>query len=168
MAAYVAGEAGAIRELFERYGPVLGRMGRRHGLSDSDAEDLVQQTFLLLHRARRDFRPGARLRPWLFTIANNVRREFFRRAMRKPEVSLEEPDRVTEPRGMGDRQVAAHDVAKGLAALTDDQREVIVLHWFEGLSFPEISSVVGASVSAVKVRAHRGYEVLRRRMGGAP
>jgi DNA-directed RNA polymerase specialized sigma24 family protein len=46
--------------------------------------------------------------------------------------------------------------------LNRDQREVIELHWFDGLSFAEVGAVVGASVAAVKVRAHRGYVALRR------
>ncbi len=50
---------------------------------------------------------------------------------------------------------------KALATLSDGQREVIELHWFEGFSFPEVAQIVGASLSAVKVRAHRGYKVLK-------
>jgi hypothetical protein len=49
--------------------------------------------------------------------------------------------------------------------LPADQREVIELHWFDGLEFPEVAQVVGASVSAVKVRAHRGYVRLRAALG---
>ena len=49
-----------------------------------------------------------------------------------------------------------------LAGLPADQRDVIVLHWIEGLSFSEVAQVVGASLSAVKVRAHRGYVAIRK------
>jgi DNA-directed RNA polymerase specialized sigma24 family protein len=52
-----------------------------------------------------------------------------------------------------------------LGDLPADQREVIELHWFDGLEFPEVAQVVGASVSAVKVRAHRGYVRLRQALG---
>jgi DNA-directed RNA polymerase specialized sigma24 family protein len=51
--------------------------------------------------------------------------------------------------------------------LPADQREVIELHWFDELEFPEVAQVVGASVSAVKVRAHRGYVRLRQILGDA-
>ena len=54
---------------------------------------------------------------------------------------------------------------KALAKLPENQAEVIVLHWFGGLSFPEVAEAVGASLSAVKVRAHRGYERLRGLLG---
>jgi RNA polymerase sigma-70 factor (ECF subfamily) len=49
-----------------------------------------------------------------------------------------------------------------LTKLPPDQRDVIVLHWLQGLSFAEVSRAVGASVNAVKVRAHRGYVSLRK------
>ena len=51
---------------------------------------------------------------------------------------------------------------RALEQLSEGQREVVVLHWYEGLSYPEIAQVVGASTSAVKVRAHRAYKTLRK------
>ncbi|MEM1417581.1 MAG: sigma factor-like helix-turn-helix DNA-binding protein, partial [Myxococcota bacterium] len=52
-------------------------------------------------------------------------------------------------------------VRRAVAALPQGQREVIELHWFEGLAFQEVGAILGASTTAVKVRAHRGYERLR-------
>ncbi len=169
MAAYVAGDATAFRELFTRYAPVLLRVMQRQLRSQEQANDLVQQTFLQLHRARNDFQAGAKLRPWLFTIALNLKREYFRRVKRRPEAPLELDGRLDPsegPRGV-EQSDARQALTLAMAKLPDDQREVIVLHWFEGLSFPEVSEVVGASVSAVKVRAHRGYEKLRGILGDA-
>src|SRR5438128_1919265 len=88
MRAYVSGDSAAFRELFERYGPVLLRVMRHQLRRPEEARDLVQQTFLQLHRSRLDFREGAQLRPWLFTIAMNLKREYFRRAGRRPESEL--------------------------------------------------------------------------------
>lgn len=167
MAAYVAGDSGAFRELFERLSPVVLRTMQRQLLNREEANDLVQQTFLQLHRARYDFRQGAKLRPWLFTIAMNLKREYLRRVKRRPEAPLEldgYSDPSEGPRG-AERSDAKRMLASGLSQLPDDQREVIVLHWFEGLSFPEVAEIVGASLSAVKVRAHRGYTTLRGVLG---
>jgi RNA polymerase sigma factor (sigma-70 family) len=164
MAGYVAGDRGAFDELFRRYAPILLRVLARQLRTPEEANDLVQQTFLQLHRARNDFRPGARLRPWLFTIALNLKREHFRRVKRRPESPLEldgRSDPAVQPSGP-ERADAEKTVRRALDQIPDDHREVIVLHWFEGLSFAEVSEVVGASVSAVKVRAHRGYVALRR------
>ena len=58
-------------------------------------------------------------------------------------------------------------VRAAVGRLPDGQREVLELHWFEGLPFPEVAAIVGASHSAVKVRAHRGYERLRQVMTDA-
>lgn len=166
MAAYVAGDVSAFDELFRRYAPMLLRVIGRQMRSPDDARDLVQQTFLQLHRARHDFDPSARVRPWLFTIALNLKREHFRRVLRRPEAPLELD-------GRSDPRVPPHDptrsevaqaVRSAIDGLPPDRREVILLHWFEGLSFPEIAELVGASVSAVKVRAHRGYVALRKEL----
>lgn len=181
MSAYVSeGDQAAFKELFERYSQPLLRMMRRQIRSDEDARDMVQQTFLHLHRARHDFRVGSALRPWLFTIAMNLRREYFRRRARRPEVLLGEDGVGLEGRGEGiwgevspdalvlrQRQQTVAMVQRALGELPEQQREVIELHWLEELKFSEIAGIVGASLTAVKVRAHRGYERLRAALLGA-
>jgi len=169
MARYVAdGDEAAFRELFARYAPRLTGMFRR-GLADEEVvRDLLQQTFLQLHRARRDFRLGATLRPWLFSIALNLKRRHFRDRGRRPAGALQHdppadrPDAEAAARGGEDRA----RLRAALGELTEAQREVIELHWFEGLPMAEVAGRVGASLSAVKVRAHRGYERLRGQLGG--
>lgn len=155
------GDERAFEALFKRHaGRVLG-VFRRAGCDDVLTRDLMQQTFLHLHRARRDFDLSRPLKPWLLTIALNVRREHFRRRGRRPEEALD-PERHREPSVDPDATSASDRlVRRAMAQLPEAQREVIELHWFEGLSFAEVAEVVGASRSAVKVRAHRGYEALR-------
>jgi RNA polymerase sigma-70 factor (ECF subfamily) len=166
MSAYVGGETAAFRELFERHSPVLLRVMRSQLRKPEDAHDLVQQTFLQLHRSRMDFREGARLSPWLFTIAMNLKREYFRRAGRRPEAPLDEEDSIpVAPRGH-EQAEARDELVFALGSLPEDQREVIALHWLGGVPLPEVAAVVGASISAVKVRAHRGYAAMRRALGG--
>lgn len=163
MEAYVAGDRSAFAELFSRYAPRLRRLMARDLARGTDADDLVQQTFLQLHRARRDFRAGARLRPWLFTIALNLKRQYFRRKGRRPETPLPEPGTGDLVADGGDPEAGVRDaqLRAALDELAAAQRDVIVLHWFEGMTFREIAEVVGATQSAVKVRAHRGYGKLR-------
>lgn len=160
MQAYIAGDRRAFEEMFTRYAPRITRLMRRD-VGSADADDLVQQTFLQLHRARRDFRPEARVRPWLYTIAFNLKRQYFRRRGRKPESSLEaDPIQDASQRGP-EAAIYAAQLRRALNALPEPQREAIVLHWFEGLTYPEVAQVVGAKVNAVRVRAHRGYGKLR-------
>jgi RNA polymerase sigma-70 factor (ECF subfamily) len=136
---------------------------RRDIRKTQDADELVQDTFLHLHRAAGDFQPDRKLRPWLMTIAFNLKREYFRRKGRRPETPLNldgRHDPAVAPQIL-ERRHAQRQVARALAGLSESQREVIEMHWFAGLSFPEIADAVGASLSAVKVRAHRGYEKIR-------
>lgn len=167
MGAYVAGDAAAFRVIFERYAPLLMRAMLRELYVREEANDLVQQTFLQLHRARLDFDAGQKLKPWVFTIAMNLKREYFRKKKRRPERSFD-PESMVEPAvgALGAARVdARRTLLRVMGDLPADQREVIELHWFDGLDFPEVATVVGASVSAVKVRAHRGYVRLRQALG---
>jgi RNA polymerase sigma factor (sigma-70 family) len=168
MAAYVAGDRAAFKLLFDRYAGLLFAMSKRRLGSDDDARDVVQQTLLQLHRARNDFRPGARLRPWLFTIAMNLVREQYRKRKRRREQSLEntstlppEPSANHEAESDDEHKARSARIRAALATLPPQQREVIELHWFEESPYDEIARIVGASVAAVRVRAHRGYERLR-------
>ena len=168
MAAYIAGDSAAFRELFDRHSPILLRVMRHQLRRPEDARDLVQQTFLQLHRSRNDFREGAQLRPWLFTIAMNLKREYFRRAGRRPESPLDldgRTDPAVAPRGH-EQLEASDELGFALAELPEEQREVITLHWLAGVPLPDVAQMVGASLSAVKVRAHRGYAAMRRALGG--
>jgi RNA polymerase sigma-70 factor (ECF subfamily) len=166
MAAYASqGDQRAFEQLFSRYAPQLLRLMRAGGVAEAEGQDLVQQTFLQLHRARKDYRADRPLRPWLLTIAYNLKRDLWRRRGRRPEVALEHaPEQVNgnTPASTLERQRQAEALQRALAALPDEQRQVIELHWFGGVPMPEIAETMGASLSAVKVRAHRGYKRLRR------
>lgn len=161
--AYVDGDRAAFAELFERYGPLVGRLVRRRVFDRDAAQDLVQQTFFQLHRARADFRRDGKLRPWVVTIALNIVRRHFRKLGRVTELELDPEGSWLPPTEAYDpvateRRLQLH---RALAQLNEDQRRTIELHWLEGIPFPEVAEIVGASLSAVKVRAHRGYKQLR-------
>lgn len=162
MQAIRSGDPAGMDQLFARYAPVLlGLMSR--DLARTDAEDLVQETFLQIHRARNDFKPGSRLRPWLMTIALNLKRDFFRRKGRRPEHPMEaaaEDARIATNGGAARRE-AKRTLDGAMAELPENHRQAIELHWLAGLSFPEVAQAMGATVSAVKVWAHRGYKRLR-------
>jgi RNA polymerase sigma-70 factor, ECF subfamily len=167
MAAYVSGDNGAFELLFARNAPMVFKMGLRALRSPSAASDLVQDTFLHLHRARLNFRPGSRLRPWLATIALNCVRARFRHAGRKKEIALTEELEALlvvdcpEPLARFEAEHARDEITRALRQLPRAQREVIEMHWFRGCSFREIAVALGTTLSAAKVRAHRGYARLR-------
>jgi len=165
MTRYVKGDERAFATLFRRYAEKIYRVAIRNGLSQVDAEDLVQQTFVQIHQARHDYRQTGSFSSWLWTIANNLMRDNWRRirsrrdvvqGLRRIGASREEMNR--EPSGPATPVLA---IRKALEALSEAQRQVLVLHFYEGHSFAEIGRVIGVKESAVKVRAHRGYRKLK-------
>ena len=165
MSAYQNGDQLAFRKLFDRYATrVASALGR--GLSPKEqVADLVQQTFLQVHRARRDFQPSRKFRPWLFTIAFNLRRQYFRTRSRKPAAAMVDNTLISDPTQNTARGAESAMVHAALESLPPEQSEAIVLHHFEALTFREIATITGVSLSAAKVRAHRGYEQLRKILG---
>lgn len=162
MAAHARGDRAAFDELFRRYAArllvVLGRGLRRR----EDANDLLQQVFLQLHRHRNDYQSERPFRPWLYTIALNLKRQHLRYHGRRPESELDASLESTlstpgEQLRFEDRQ----SLDRALAVLSEEAREVVLLHWFGGLSMAEIGELLGASVSAIKVRSHRAYHSMR-------
>jgi RNA polymerase sigma factor (sigma-70 family) len=158
---YREGDTAAFRELFERFAPILLRVLRRDLSPPSLAEDLVQQTFLQLHRARFDFDPARRFKPWIFTIALNLKREHFRASRQRPTASSDDAAEVAVPPADHQRVDVRQTIAWALERIPGEQREVIELHWFEGLSFRDVAHCLGIGAVAAKVRAHRGYARLR-------
>jgi RNA polymerase sigma-70 factor, ECF subfamily len=170
MSAYVAGDARAFERLFARLAPRVHRFFLRSFRMEDVADDLLQVTFMKVHRARHQYRPELKLSPWLFAIAARVRLDELRRRLRLPEDADE--DAVAR----ADEQCATPDpapeadvrnaVRAAVDALPQSQRTVIHLHRYEGMTFGEIAGVLGTTPGAVKLRAFRGYEKLREQLKG--
>ncbi|MBT9561149.1 MAG: RNA polymerase sigma factor [Myxococcales bacterium] len=167
---YRDGDRRAFDVLFARYAPLLTRVVARALTGRAEVADVVQQTFLQVHRARFDFDGTRALKPWVMTIALNLRRQRQRTWGRSKEVytDVEVLDVPAEPPPDLDRPKDIERLRAALAALPAGQREVIELHWLEEMPFAEVATVVGAGLSAVKVRAHRGYERLRVLLAAEP
>lgn len=162
MLAYARGDRGAFKQLFQRYAPVILGLGHRHLRDAAAAQDLVQKTFLRLHGARNDFRPGRELHPWLLTIAMNLIRDEWRSRKRKPTAPLDqEPPCESENDAELIKQQRLQALRSALSQLSDTDRLIIELHWFQERPFPEIATILGISDGAVRVRAHRANAKLR-------
>jgi RNA polymerase sigma-70 factor (ECF subfamily) len=164
-AAYIAGDRASFATLVRRLTPTVRRIVWRG--DPDEADELTQEVFLRLHRSAADFRYGEQVRPWLVTIALNLRRERSRQAARRHRLAPVdhgyELDRAPDAERRPEPALAVHTA---LRALPDAQREVIELHWIGGLPFSEVSRAIGVSVAAVKVRAHRGYQAMRILLSG--
>jgi RNA polymerase sigma-70 factor (ECF subfamily) len=172
MAAYAAGDVRAFERLFARLAPRVHAFFVRSFGDRALAEDLMQQTFLKLHRARASYQPDRPVRPWLFTIAARLRTDELRRRGRTPEDLDDAPeDRLVgenpSPQDDTDAEDASARVERvrdALSRLSEVQRTILHLHRYEGLTFGQIGDALGLSEGAVKLRAFRAYERLRKEL----
>jgi RNA polymerase sigma-70 factor (ECF subfamily) len=161
MQRYCDGEGRAFDALFARHGRRVHAFLVRHVRDRARADDLLQATWLNVHRARATFERGGRFLPWLYTIANNARRDDGRRSGRDPG-NLTRDGELPEP--SAPLPAASDDterVQAALATIPESYREVIVLHRWHDLGFSEIARMLDTTEGAVKLRAHRGYLALR-------
>lgn len=165
MAAYVAGDAAAFETLYRRYHRrVYGFFARALG-DPGAAEDLVQQTFLKLHRARARYRPGFAVGGWIFRIAYNLYRDELRRRMRHPVDSLDPQFDRAEADGREETiwNERAVQVRRALAELPETQREALLVCKYLDLSYEEAAAVIDVDPGALKLRVFRGLRALRER-----
>ncbi len=164
MELYVDGRADAFDELYERIsGKLLGYL-LRLTRNRERAEDLLQITFAKMHRARGSYMRGAPLLPWLLAIA---RRSFYdeRRAARSRSEELSAVTAGCLNRDPEPAESVPNDVSEALERALDNlpesYREAIQLTKITGLSIAEAAEVLGTTPTAVKLRVHRGYNLLR-------
>ena len=172
MAELAGGDEHALGTLMTRWELPLKRYLERLLSNAADAEDLAQETFVRLYKVRRDFRSGARLSPWLYSIASNLakNRLRWRRVRRLVSLDSTEPDSPAfqhlDPAAASGPDIAigkerADAVRGAIAALPLDLRTVIVLAEYEGLSHAAIGETLGCTAKAVEGRLHRARTALR-------
>jgi RNA polymerase sigma-70 factor, ECF subfamily len=166
MARYQAGDFGAATALIDRISPQLYRFFIGQFASRPDADDLLQETWLRIHRVRHTYRPGEPVLPWFYAIARHVRVDHYRKTIRTMarEQRLEEiSQRAATVRAETNK---GDDLETLLAPLPASQREVIEMLKIAGMSLEEVARATSSSVGSVKQKVHRAYEKLRERMGG--
>jgi RNA polymerase sigma-70 factor (ECF subfamily) len=165
---YARGDDAAFAELYDLLAPRLLRYLTRQTRSEARAEDLVQKTMLRIHGARGRFMQGAAVFPWAMAIArrlfiDDVRYRTADRQARslEEEPHLEPPDPAPSAADLVVARELADRIQRELAKLPDAQREAFELVKQEELSLAEAAAVLGTTVTAVKLRAHRAYVALR-------
>lgn len=145
----------------EHYAPVYRFCARRIG--PNAAEDAAQETFVSAQRSISRYAGSSSFGTWLFGIANNVCRTLSRR--RKLEINtMRAWSEASAPEGestLVDREV----LRRALGKLSDEHREVVLMHEVEGLAYGEIAEVLGVPVGTVKSRLHHAFLHLRRHLG---
>lgn len=160
MTGYQAGSLPAFESLYAALAsPLLAYLAalcRDRG----QAQDLLQETFLQIHRSRRAYRPELPVRPWVFTIARHVWLMDRRYRNRRPRSEGELPDVPVpaEVESLADRD----RLRRALDDVLPDRREALLLHHVWGFSFAEIAQMLGIRADAAKLRSSRGMADLRR------
>jgi RNA polymerase sigma-70 factor (ECF subfamily) len=172
-----AGHDGALNDLMERHAtPVFHFLCRMLGNED-DANDLAQETFVRVFRARASFRTNEKFSTWLYTITANLARNHFRWRSRHPNVSLEAETGESEQTLGGtlpasdpapNKQALAAErafaVRTAVSNLPEDLREAIVLCEWEERSVAEAAVILETTPKAVESRLHRARQILRERL----
>lgn len=155
-------EDGAFEEAYDRYAPMVRAYVARV-VGHSDADDVVQRTFIDVwrHVSRDD--PGPRFAGWLFTIARRRSIDTLR-SRRAEMVGVEHAsDLVGEDgREVAERIAGALELRAALARLPEHERQVIELAYFAGLTHAEVAATLQAPVGTVKARSSRGTRRLAR------
>lgn len=161
-------ELGAV---YRAYAPRVARWAARLGGPTLDAEDTLQEVFLVVQRRLREFRGEAELSTWLFRITENVvrgrlRRERVRRWLggSAEEVAGALPDGLPSPAEALERGQAAARVYRILDGMNHNYRTALTLFELEGMSGEQIAALTGTSVDAVWVRLHRARAQFLERM----
>jgi RNA polymerase sigma-70 factor (ECF subfamily) len=171
MLAYLRGDERAFERLFAGLAPRVHALFMRMFRDPATADDMLQITFLKLHRARDRYDPSQRVRPWVLAIAGRVGIDELRRRKAVLEDAAEGAlERADESAALAlSRRVDRLETAElnkmvhaALERLTEAQRLVIHLHRFEELTFAQIAQALDSTEGAVKLRAFRAYAQLRK------
>jgi RNA polymerase sigma-70 factor (ECF subfamily) len=175
-------QSGAFEELVARYQHRLVAVLNHLIGNAEEAEDLAQEVFLRIYKARKKYRPRSKFSTWLFTIANNLALNSIRSRQRKPVVPLH-TTRDSGPLGARPAEQLVHDPGTGpiqriqkdelaqrirtaLDSLNERQRMAVVLNKFEDMGYAEIAEVMELSTKAVKSLLSRARMNLRAALEG--
>ena len=177
MGRLATGQDTALNELMERHATAVFHFLCRMLGNEDDANDLAQETFVRVYRARDSFRSEQRFSAWLFTIAANLARNHLRWRARHPSLSIDAEDEATgqslsdalpAPDGDPSHAAAASEqadtVRRAVQQLPEDLREVIVLCEWEDLAVAEAAVILETTPKAVESRLYRARQLLRERL----
>lgn len=173
------GQDDALNQLIARWQRPLFAFAWRYVQNQTDAHDLVAETFVRLHQQRARLRPDAKLSAWLFTTLSNLCHNHYRWRRRHPSVSLDAPIDDTEtptheavpsdaplPNAALEHDEAFAAVRTAIDRLPHDLKITILLYHYERLSYREIGTITGCSERGVETRLYRARQRLREELAG--
>lgn len=169
------GDRASFAALLQRYRAPLIHYLNRMVRDQASAEELAQEVFLRVYRARRRYSPDARFTTWLFKIATNLALNRMRdsRAQRGAETPMEElkPSAlggIRDSRRTAEQEMIEQErvrkIREAVLALPEKQRAAVILHKYHDMDYAEIAKILGCSTSALRSLLFRAYESLRERL----
>lgn len=160
MSRYQQGDHDAARLFIQRMSPLLRRYFLARPGDRRDAEDLVQETWMRVHRARHTYRTGEPVLPWILAVARHTGLDAHRKR-RSIENRERHVDSLPNPPLSAAPPPGRPDLETMLAALPENQREVVVMLKIVGMTIEEVARATSSSAGAVKQKASRAYQKLR-------
>lgn len=133
--------------------PSVFRLAYSYVKSSADAEDISQEVFLKLYKSKESFTADENIKAWLMKVTANTAKNYLSSAWTKRKLPLTEDIPLKDEKD--------YELLEALNRLNKNYRAVIYLHYYEGYSVAEISSMLGISESNVKARLKRGRDKLR-------
>jgi RNA polymerase sigma-70 factor (ECF subfamily) len=164
MSRYQKGDFAAATALIGHISPQLHRFFVAQFVSRPDADDLLQETWLRIHKVRHTYRAGEPVLPWFYAIARHVRVDHFRRAIRMKAREQRLDETSSGAAAIGNESGRDDSLEALLAPLPESQREVIEMLKVAGMSLEEVARATSTSVGSVKQKVHRAYKKLRETM----
>ncbi|MFH0938136.1 MAG: RNA polymerase sigma factor [Planctomycetota bacterium] len=169
--AMAGGDTVAFDELFVRHSASVLTFLSRLVISRCDPEDLLQETFLRVLTHAKDFRPGAALRPWLFTIARNIAINALKKSKQRSDLEVQTDladwkfstqDDLSDPSSHLELQEQKTRLLAALQALPPPHREILVLIIFDGFSYKETATITGEPENTLRSRVFYALRKLRK------
>jgi len=164
MTRYQSGDPTALDELVRRVSPQLLGFFSSSRFAQNDAEDMVQDCWIRIHRSRHTYRSSEPVMPWIYAIARHTRLDAYRKSRRLAARELLVAS-VPETIHQQTHEAPQDDFERLVASLPDAQREVLFMLKVSGMSVKEIARATASTVGAVKQKASRAYSALRRGWG---
>ena len=161
MLRYQQADAAATAVLINQVSPLLLRFFRSQCGSRAEAEDLLQDTWLQIHKVRHTHRSGEPLLPWIYAIARHVKVDSYRRSqrIRSREQTMSPLPELSASVQRSSAEMTDFDTL--IAVLPPSQREVVSMLKVSEMSLAEVARATSSSVGSVKLKAHRAYQKLR-------
>lgn len=162
MCRYANGDDSAFETVYDEVSPRLRAF--LHRRCPERSEDLLQQTFLAMHRSRASFCPGAPVMPWAFAIARRLLIDEFRGHRRNDQCQEHPPSESQDASKVLQAQQLYSKLLMELEELPERQREAFQLVRLDGFSLEEAAIATGTTIASMKSLSHRAQETLRTRL----